>query len=241
VTQQARTTEFGATPFQQLPMQETYASSVQFGANTSSTRVLQRGEHVFRVNDPCRSLYVVHSGAVKTVMTSRAGDEQIIDFFMPGDVLGLDALAQGKYACNAIALGTVAIRVFPVDRLGSASSQANELSLLKELSGQLARHHNLLLLMGHKNAEQKIASFLLDQSERHAERGFSPIHFTLPMPRADIARYLGLAAETASRVFTRLQTKGVLAVERNEIQILDQERLAWLADSDHDEHARQVH
>lgn len=210
-------------------------SSIQAG---TIARLLQRGEAVFRAGDRCRALYVVHSGAIKATMVSRAGEEQIIDFYLPGDILGLDALAEGHYACDAIALDTASVRVLSagelpstVDRLGS------ELDLLKQMSAQIARHQSLLLLMGHKNAEQRIATFLLDQSERHAARGFSPTRFTLPMPRTDIARYLGLAAETASRIFTRLRDKALVAVERNEVCILDREGLASLAARERDEPA----
>ncbi|HOV95528.1 MAG TPA: helix-turn-helix domain-containing protein, partial [Thermomonas sp.] len=76
---------------------------------------------------------------------------------------------------------------------------------------------------------QRVAAFLLGMSRRLAARGFSATRFQLTMARTDIANYLRLAPETVSRVLRRMQDDGILAVDRREVELLDQDRIDALA------------
>jgi CRP/FNR family transcriptional regulator len=93
----------------------------------------------------------------------------------------------------------------------------------------IARNEEMLLTLGRRNADQRVAFFLIRFGERLRERGFSATEFHLPMTRADIASHLGIAAETASRVITRLQEAGVLTTTRNLVKIHDREALRSFA------------
>ncbi|MEL7400573.1 MAG: helix-turn-helix domain-containing protein, partial [Pseudomonadota bacterium] len=88
---------------------------------------------------------------------------------------------------------------------------------------------NMTLLLSKKNAEERVASFLLDISTRYARRGFSATHFRLPMSRVDISNHLGLAVETISRVFTRFQKNGLIETQGKEIILQDIDMLKELA------------
>jgi CRP/FNR family transcriptional regulator len=81
------------------------------------------------------------------------------------------------------------------------------------------------LLSGDFAADERLAAFLIDLSQRFASRGFSPTRFHLSMARADIANYLRLATETVSRVLRRFQDDGLIEVERREIVIHDLARM----------------
>lgn len=85
------------------------------------------------------------------------------------------------------------------------------------------------MLLAKKTSEERIGAFLMNLSMRYEQRRLSATRFRLPMARSDIANYLGLAVETVSRVFTRLQTMGVLKVEGKEIEILDRHSLCDVA------------
>ncbi len=200
-------------------------------------RVYQRGEHVFRCGDRFDSVYVVRSGAVKTYVICPSGQQQVIGFHVPGDVIGFDAIDRGEHMCHAEVLDTSSMCTIPFAKLCRlcSRSQSTQHRLLRLMSRSVQRDQALLLMLGQKSAEQRIAAFLLDTADSHARQGFSASEFHLLMTRADIGSYLALAVETVSRVLTRLQTNGTLEVQRNRIRIKDRAALLELAEADHED------
>lgn len=197
-----------------------------------SPRILHRGDHLFRTNEEFHNVYTVRSGAIKTYVILQSGEEQVIGFHTPGDVVGLDAIDSGHYMCNAMVLDTSCICPLPFEqlcRLG-ARSPVIQGRLMRSLSRRIVDHEGLLLILGQKTADQRMAAFLLHISRQQHRLGLSAVDINLPMSRADIASYLALAVETVSRVLTRLQEGGVLDVQRNHVRILDLDRLAELAE-----------
>jgi CRP/FNR family transcriptional regulator len=190
-------------------------------------RPLQRGDHLFRAGESFRNLYVVKTGAVKTFTQTNDGDEQVVGFHLPGEVLGLDAIQDGMHGCSARALETTAICELPFDRLEDLTANIPSLQhqMFRLLSKEIGQEADMMALLGRSTAEERVASFLLSLSERFRRRGFSPTDFFLSMSRQEIGSYLGLALETVSRLFTRFQDEKILKVERKHVQILDIERL----------------
>ena len=82
-----------------------------------------------------------------------------------------------------------------------------------------------MLLLGSMRAEQRLAAFLLNLSQRYAARGLSPTRFQLRMSRQEIGSYLGLKLETISRTFSLLQQRGLIHIHIKSIEILDMEGL----------------
>ena len=101
--------------------------------------------------------------------------------------------------------------------------------MLKMMSREIKHNQELMLLLGKKNAEERLATYLLSLSRRFALRNYSPTQFNLSMSRGDIGNYLGIAEETVSRIFTRFQEEGVIASERRHIILNDLERLSAIA------------
>jgi CRP/FNR family transcriptional regulator len=97
------------------------------------------------------------------------------------------------------------------------------------MSRNALRDENMLLVLGRKSAEQRMATFLVDQSAKLRRHGMCGSEINLAMSRADIGSYLALAVETVSRVLTRLQESGLIRVRRNQINILDAEGLCRVA------------
>jgi CRP/FNR family transcriptional regulator len=98
------------------------------------------------------------------------------------------------------------------------------------MSRKIVDHEGLLLILGQKTAEQRMAAFLLHHSNKQRQLGLSEVDINLPMSRADIASYLALAVETVSRVLTRLQESGQLNVQRSRVQLLNLDNLAIIAE-----------
>lgn len=210
-----------------LPMGLKAEDVDRLDAIVKRSRPLQRGDNLFRAGDPFRNVYVVKTGAVKTFTQSNEGDEQVVGFHLPGEILGFDAIQDGSHGCNARALETTAICELPFDRLEDLSAGIPSLQhqMFRLLSKEIGQEADMMALLGRATAEERVASFLLSLSDRFHRRGFSATDFFLSMSRQEIGSYLGLALETVSRLFTRLQDESILKVERKHVQILDIERL----------------
>lgn len=187
------------------------------------TRPLHRGDYLFRSGERFRSLYVVKTGSVKTYAPSEEGGEQVLGFHLPGDIIGLDAIDSEVHACSARVLETSAICELPFAQLEELSAVIPSLQhqLYRLLSKEIGHDTEMLLLLGKKNAEERLAAFLVNMSKRLHRRGLSATDFYLSMSRHEIGNYLGLAVETVSRLFTRFQEEGLLKVDRKHVQLLD--------------------
>lgn len=199
----------------------------QLDAIVKRNRPLHRGDHLFRQGDTFQYIYVVKTGTVKTFDPGEDGSEQVLGFHLPGELIGLDAIETGKHHCSAKILETTAVCEIPFNKLEALSSVLPSLQhqMYRLLSREIGHDEDMLTLLGKRNAEERLASFLLSLSSRFQRRGFSPSDFYLSMSRHEIGNYLGLAVETVSRLFTRFQDEGLLIVERKHIQLLDIERL----------------
>lgn len=176
-------------------------------------------QYLYRQGSQPRALYIVKSGAVKVSLFSEAGYEQVLGFYLPGEVVGLDALGSQYHRSSAIALESTSLCVIPVSGLEQLAGGL--FCLYQLLSSELVRDQRFIELIMKKDAESKLASFLLCLSERNHARGYSASSFNLSMKRGEIGSHLGLAIETVSRLFTRFQDEGILRVERRNVQILD--------------------
>jgi CRP/FNR family transcriptional regulator len=186
-------------------------------------RRLRRGEQLFGVGERCPSLYIVHHGFLKTSLLRADGREQITGFYMPGDVLGLDGLAGGRHTVDALALEESSVEPASLEAPEARSALRGWLNT--ELSRQIVRQQEALMVLGSMKAPQRLAAFLIDLSRRFAARGGSPTEFDLCMTRHEIASYLGLELDTVSRVFSRFARDRLLAVERKHVRIEDPVRL----------------
>ena len=196
------------------------------------TRPLHRGDFLFRTGDRFRSLYVVKTGSLKTFAPSPEGGEQVLGFHLPGEIIGLDAIDKSAHACSAKVLETSAICEVPFSRLEDLTATIPSLQhqMYRLLSKEIAHDTEMLLLLGKKNAEERLGAFLLGMSCRLAKRGLSATDFYVSMSRHEIGNYLGLAVETVSRLFTRFQDEGLVKVDRKHIQLLDIPGLEALVD-----------
>lgn len=186
------------------------------------------GEHLFREGDDFTAIAAVRAGTVKTYVLDPAGNEQVLGFFLPGEVIGLNAISQARYPCNAVALDTVMLCRFSFPKMALLASrlpglQAQLFRLLSQDIGKAA------LLAGDYSSAERLAAFLVSLSRRYEQRGFSPTRFHLTMARTDMANYLRLAPETISRVLRRFQDEGLVQVDRRELEIRDLPRLQDLA------------
>lgn len=195
------------------------------------SKPMKKGEHLFRASDPFHSIYAVRSGTIKTYTVTEDGEEQVTGFYLPGEILGVDGIGTDAHSNSAKSLETSAVCEIPFEKLEELSVAIPSLQhhFFKLMSQEIQSDQQLIMLLSKKSAEERIASLLLSISTRHQKRGLSPAAFRLPMSRNDIGNFLGLAVETVSRVFTRLQKQGVIAVDGKEVEILDRSHLCHVS------------
>jgi len=194
-------------------------------------RPVEVGERLFRQGDDMDAVFVARDGAFKTVLVNEEGDEQVIGFHLPGELIGLDALGSGEHRCEAVALTRANVCEVPFDDLSGVAAKIPGLQrqLMRVIGQSVGRDQDHREILARRQANERIALFLHGLSERFEKMGQAPDHLRLPMSREDIARFLGLALETVSRGFTRLQEDGVIAVHGRKVEILDMKELQRLA------------
>lgn len=194
------------------------------------SQTYKRGQPLFEANNQFTSLYVVRSGSFKTTISTSNGRDQVTGFYFPGEFIGLDAIHQESYQSTARALESSSVCELPYDHLQEIGKDMPQLQiqLLTRISKELAGDKGLMLLLGKKTADEKLASFLLSISKRFNERGFSAMDFQLSMSRSDIANHLGLAVETVSRILSRFQDDELITITGKAISLKNMEKLQLL-------------
>ncbi len=194
-------------------------------------QIIRRGQILFRAGQALDYIYAIRSGSAKTYLTTEDGRVQITGFHVPGELLGLSAIDSKRYSCEAMALETTSVCEVSVERLEEVADRipATHYQMLRIMSNQICDNEQLMLLLGKRSAEERLAAFLLGLSRRFASRNYSAIQFNLSMSRGDIGNYLGVAEETVCRVLSRLQDFGLIRVQRRQVTVLDLEALRDLA------------
>ena len=191
-------------------------------------RRVRQGEAVYREREPFLYLYAVRSGSFKTTLALPDGCEQVSSFQLTGELLGLDGVAEGHHASSATATEDSEISTLSYAHLSELCAAPSGLqgSLLRLISREIVRSNSHVVLLGSLNSAQRLAAFLLNQSQRLSARGYSALEFHLKMTRGEIGSYLGMTLETVSRTFSELQQHRLLSVERRHIVITDLDGLS---------------
>ena len=197
-----------------------------------SRRRIKAGTSLYREGDRFQSIYAVRSGTFKTSLELTDGREQVSGFYLGGELMGLDGVAHGRHASSASALEDAEICAIPYTLLteSSAGNPGLQHVVSRLMSREIVREHSLMLLLGSMNAEERLAAFLLNLSQRLKARGYSASEFHLRMSRAEIGSYLGMTLETVSRTFSAFQLQGLLEVDKRHIRIADMHRLTHALD-----------
>ena len=184
---------------------------------------LQKTEKLVASGDKFTSLYAVRTGSFKSFVSDADGEEQIIGFHFPGDIIGFDALREHKHQSYTQALETAMVCELPYDTLDDMSMKFPKLrhQIMSFMSAEIKQDHDMMMLLNKRTAEERLLYFIAHLSRRFEERGFSARQFNLSMTRNEIGNYLGLTVETISRLLTRFQKEALIQVEGKLITILD--------------------
>lgn len=198
----------------------------QISSAVKQYHVLKTKQTLFLPQNKFHNLYAIKSGSLKTFEVDKEGNELIRGFYFTGEILGFEAIASGTYLFSAIALSETIVCEIPynhcLELLNSNSSLQKHLLYLFSQKLMVGSYLNFV------TAEQRLAAFLIDLfqrlqvSEQHME-------FTLPMSRQDIGNYLGLTAETISRLFSQFKKNRIISIEHKKIQFFQLDQLKLIA------------
>ena len=203
-------------------------SKEQFEHIVNKSRAIQPGEHIFRAGDKLNCIAAVRAGCFKSYVIDQNGEEQVLGFYLPGEIIGFDAIHEKTHKANVVALDTSSVCGLNFSSVSDMARQLPDLQdeLFRVMSAQISE---LEANAADLSAEERIARLLWSLSTRFASRGYSQTEFNLSMSRRDIASHLRLATETISRVLARFQSAGIIKVNRKKVAILDVDRLRELS------------
>jgi CRP/FNR family transcriptional regulator len=179
---------------------------------------VKRGDTLYRAGSGFEALYAVRSGFFKSRVVLPDGRDQVTGFHMAGEILGAEGIGTESHNADVMALEDSEVCVIPYSHLEQPQMQRQ---LHKVMSRELVRDQGVMMLLGTMRAEERLAAFLLNLSQRFTARGYSPLEFHLRMTRDEIGSYLGLSLETVSRLFSRFQEDGLITVQQKHVCILD--------------------
>lgn len=184
----------------------------------------RRGAEIFGEGQPAEYIYRVVIGAVRTSRILNNSRRQICQFYLPGDYFGLEA--QNEQPTSAFAVNDTQILVTNRHMIAKLTYRRRDLTQqLMEIANKETKHLQDQILLLTKTAEERIAWFLLQMSQRTDSANL----VNLPMPRQDIADHLGLTIETVSRTLKQLARTGwIKQLSSRRIQLVKLDALTRL-------------
>jgi len=226
LTQIAHVSPLTHQPEIALPLRGKRADAVSGLCALGIAMSFGRNMEIYAEGEPAGNVYKVVSGVVRISKLLPDGRRQISAFHTPGDMFGFEA--DDLHHASAEAVTPVKIIAYRWQSLLTAGTRSASLvrDLLNLTMLGLRHTQEHLLLLGRKNALERVAAFLLDMAKR--TRADQVVE--LAMARHDIADYLGLTLETVSRMFAELKERGAIRLEgARRIHLLDSDQLAAMS------------
>lgn len=205
----------------------------QLDSIVATRRRIEKGATLFNSGDSFKAFFAVRTGFFKTCINTSDGRNQITGFQVPGELLGLDGFDAKHHNVDAVALEDSVVCVLPYLELERIANEFPPLQhqIHRVMSREIVRDQGVMLLLGSMKAEERVAAFLLNLSERFKRLGYSADEFILRMTRHEIGSYLGLKLETVSRAFSRLQEQGLVEAHGKSVKLLAPDSLRQIVHS----------
>lgn len=190
-------------------------------------RKVPRHTILCRENEAFSMLYVVRLGQFKILRRDPVGVSRVVKFHLPGDIIGMDAIASGEHGARAMALEDSEVCEISYLQLKHvvASEPRFAEKFLHLMSESMANQDERSTLLSMSSPEARFLSFLLSLSEKFGRIGYSTRAFRLAMSRSDISSYLGTTVETVSRLISRCNAQRSVRIDGRMVNLIDREGL----------------
>ena len=202
--------------------------------------IMRKGAQLYRMGEELNGIYLLNSGAIKLYRTTEAGEEQIVGFCMPGELIGLDAMEDGVSRSTAVAMDTSNLTLISFNSLAKNMPGLNFGAIIHKIGATLNRECDHSFILSQRTADRRLAWFLVEFSDSLVSRGLCPTEFSLPMKRTDLALFLGLAVETVCRELANFTEAGWIRKDRRRFVLLDLPMLRKVANGEDDERPDQT-
>lgn len=215
---------------ERLPPSMTDATRAVLTKLVSSVIEVERGDALLHSGTDFKALHLLVEGAFKSLMLGEDGQQQVIHFYWPTELMALEAFSSHRHATDLIALTPALVYEFPLAAIEQASAKNPEFfsSLVQHVSDQLVEAESDQFMLGSLHATQRLAFFLTTSQRARKQAGLDPDIIDLPMTRKDIGSYLGLTTESVSRLLKWMDTMGIIQVDRRRITIREADELRSL-------------
>ncbi|MDD1614534.1 MAG: helix-turn-helix domain-containing protein [Methylococcaceae bacterium] len=203
----------------------------ELALSVNRNNIRQKGEAIYHAGSTFRGIIALRSGSVKLLSYDGNGNELIVDFILPGELLGFDGFAKQTHNCTAIALETVNFCHLPVYRLNMLVGNTPILNqILLQRSCDQFDFQVQKSLFNRRAAEKRVAYFIVSLSDRLKLRGYSEVEFKFSMSREEIGNYLGITQETVSRIFHHFQAINLIEIKAKRLKIINKKKAVQLTE-----------
>jgi CRP-like cAMP-binding protein len=192
----------------------------------------RKGEVLINTGEASGTVYLLESGWVARTRVIEDGRRQIIVVFLTGDLMGIRTMLMERQPDTIECLTNAQVRTVDHQRLLELVAQrhAAAMRVMFQLGEDERRLHNWVAALGRGNAEERIATLLLDLRGRLTQAGLAKDHsFRMAMTQQEIADHLGLTLVHVNRVLRRLREAGIVTVQQGVVSIGNIERLSQIA------------
>lgn len=167
-------------------------------------------QQVYHQGDVANNVYVLVEGIVQVSRVLPDGDRHVVAFHWPGDLFGMEQ--DGHFTDQAETLTPCIVYQFSADKLHEflLTSPGLQQKILVHAVQKLREAQRQVIVVGRLDTHRALAAFLLDCTNHTKYFDAQKAVLTLPMSRADIADYLGTAAESVTRALGRLESEGLI-------------------------------
>jgi CRP/FNR family transcriptional regulator len=180
------------------------------------TKVLQTGESLYHAMSTFHSLYAVREGMAKSVTVDLAGNEHVLAFHLPGEIIGWDAIDAGVHHSAVVALCQTRFCRLPRGEVRELTAKQPEVAWhLMRLASRTIAHQQRM--GGNYSAEERLAAFLVDIYDRRVALGFRGDLLPAELSRGDMGNHLRLVPETVSRLLSYFAREGFVARQGHKV------------------------
>jgi CRP/FNR family transcriptional regulator len=204
-----------------------------FEKMATGSRRVARHTALYRRHDPLSMLYLVRFGQFKLIDCA-LNEQRVAGLPMAGDLMGLDAIATGRYTFGTIALESSEVYEIPFAAIVKTMNvePAFQRHFLQTMSQAISAEHRQSRLLAAPSLDQRFASFLLQLGDKYARLGYSDKSYRLSMSRGDIGSYVGTSIESISRLISRFNAQGAVSIKGRMVELRDRPYLQDLLRGD---------
>lgn len=192
----------------------------------------RKNQILFFEGGSAQHLFALHAGLVKLVKSLENGKDRITAVLFPGELFGMEALAESNYPLTAVTLRDSEICSAPRDEFANFLNGNPEIALgmVRFLVGELERVRTQVTDMSFKDARMKVATFLTSLVSTDDTPAPAPqVTLTLPLSRQEISEVLELSPETVSRTLSSFRREGLVVARGRTLTIQNVESLKAVA------------